>query len=260
MIVEVVAPSATIEVGAAVISEVVALATPGVNVTVSVSVIAAAFTVPVIFAVPVVVEVNVAVCVPLLLSVTEPKLPRSVASSTVSPPLSRLLLFKSVGRTVIVEGVAPWATIEESAAVISEVVAFATQGVNVTVSVAVISAAFTVPLILAVAVVVEFYVAVCVPLLLSVTEPKLPESVASVTVSPPLMRSLLLVSFSWTVIVDVATPSATIEVGAAVISDVVASAAPAVNVTVSVSVIAAAFTVPVIVAGPAVVPAVSVAV
>ncbi len=54
-------PSATIEVGAAVIRDVVALAVPGVNVTASVSVIPAAFTVPVIFAVPVTVPVRVAV-------------------------------------------------------------------------------------------------------------------------------------------------------------------------------------------------------
>jgi hypothetical protein len=62
------------------------------------------------------------------------------------------------------------------------------------------------------------------------------------------------------VIVEVVTPSATIEVGAAVIHEVVASAAPGVNVTVAVSVIATAFNVPVIVAVPVVVAEVSVAV
>jgi hypothetical protein len=62
VIVEVVTPSATIDVGAAVISDVVASAVPGINATVSVSVIATAFSVPVIVAVPVVVaEVRVAV-------------------------------------------------------------------------------------------------------------------------------------------------------------------------------------------------------
>ncbi len=85
---------------------------------------------------------------------------------------------------------------------------------------------------------------------MSVTEPKLPRSVARVTVSPPLVRLMLEASFSCTVIVEVDEPSATIEVGAAVISDVVASAAPGVKVTVAVSVIATAFTVPVIVAVP----------
>ena len=88
---------------------------------------------------------------------------------------------------------------------------------------------------------------------MSVTELKLPKSVANVTVSPPLSRLLLFASFSWTLIVEVVAPSAIIEVGAEVISDGVGSAAPGVNVTVALSVIAAAFTVPVIVAVPVVV-------
>ena len=92
------------------------------------------------------------------------------------------------------------------------------------------------------------------------TEPRVPKSVASSTVSPPLISKLLKASLSWTVIVEVVAPSAIMEVGAAVISDVVASAAPGVNVTVSVSVIDAAFTVPVIVAVPVVVAEVRVAV
>jgi hypothetical protein len=74
------------------------------------------------------------------------------------------------------------------------------------------------------------------------------------------MRLLLKGSLSWTVIVEVATPSATIEVGTAVIRDVVGSAAPGINVTVAVSVIATAFNVPVIVAVPVVVAEVNVAV
>ena len=62
MIVEVVAPSATIEVGAAVINEVVAEATPGLKLTVALSVMADPFTVPVMVAGPAVVEeVSVAV-------------------------------------------------------------------------------------------------------------------------------------------------------------------------------------------------------
>ena len=62
MIVEVVIPLATMEVGAAVISDLAATAAPGISVTVTVSVIAAAFTVPLTVAVPVVVaEVRVAV-------------------------------------------------------------------------------------------------------------------------------------------------------------------------------------------------------
>ena len=88
---------------------------------------------------------------------------------------------------------------------------------------------------------------------MSVTEPKLPKSVASVTVSPPLSRLLLVASFSCTVIVDVVTPSAIIEVGVAVINDVAPSAGPGISVIVALSVMLPAFTVPVIVAVPVVV-------
>ncbi len=96
--------------------------------------------------------------------------------------------------------------------------------------------------------------------MLSETAPKVPKSVATATVSPPVVRLFPLLSFSCTVMVEVDTPSAVIEAGAAVISDVVASARLGVNVTVVLSVIAVAFTVPVTVAGPAVVVEVSVAV
>ncbi len=95
---------------------------------------------------------------------------------------------------------------------------------------------------------------------MSVTEPKVPRSVARATVSPPLARLIVLTSFNCTVIVEVVAPSATIEVGAAVISDVAGSAGAGSNVTVAVSVIAAAFTVPVIVAVPGAVGEVRVAV
>ena len=95
---------------------------------------------------------------------------------------------------------------------------------------------------------------------MSVTVPTLPKVVASVTVSPPVVRLFALLSFSCTVMVEVDTPSAVIEEGAAVIRDVVASARLGVRVTVVLSVIAVAFTVPVIVAVPAVVVEVSVAV
>ena len=80
------------------------------------------------------------------------------------------------------------------------------------------------------------------------TAPKVPKSVASVIVSPPVVRLLPLLSLSCTVMVEVDMPSATIESGAAVISDVVESASPGVRVTVAISVIAVVFTVPVIVA------------
>ncbi len=70
----------------------------------------------------------------------------------------------------------------------------------------------------------------------------------------------MVMSFSCTVMVEVDTPSAVMEAGVAVISDVVASTTPGVKVTVASSEIAAAFTLPVIVADPAVVVEVSVAV
>ena len=80
--------------------------------------------------------------------------------------------------------------------------------------------------------------------------PTLPKVVASVTVSPPVVRLFALLSFSCIVMVEVVTPSAVIEAGAAVIRDVVASATPGVRVTVALSVIAVAFTVPVTVVVP----------
>ena len=62
MIVEVVIPFATMDVGTAVIVEVVRSAGPGVKLTAALSVMAAALTIPVTVADPVVVaEVNVAV-------------------------------------------------------------------------------------------------------------------------------------------------------------------------------------------------------
>ena len=93
-----------------------------------------------------------------------------------------------------------------------------------------------------------------------VTEPNDPSVVASATVSPPEVRLLLLASTSWTVIVEVEAPSAVIDVGAALIREFEAFAGPGMKSTVALSVIAAALTVPVTVAVPAVVDEVSVAV
>ena len=92
------------------------------------------------------------------------------------------------------------------------------------------------------------------------TAPTLPKVVASVTVSPPIVRLFPLLSFSCTVIVEVDTPSAIIEAGAAVIRDVLASAPLGVKVTVAIFVIGVAFIVPKMVAVLAVVVEVSVAV
>ncbi len=85
------------------------------------------------------------------------------------------------------------------------------------------------------------------------TTPTLPKVVASVTVSPPVVRLFPLMSFSCIVMVEVDTPSAVIEAGAAVIRDVVTSATPGVIVTEAVSVTAVVFTVPEMVAVPVVV-------
>ena len=119
--------------------------------------------------------------------------------------------------------------------------------------------AFNEPVTMAVpAVVGEVSVAEYVPSLLSVTDPSEPRVVKSATVSPPEVRSLPLASLSWAVIVEVLTPSAVIEVGAALIVEVVRSAGPGTKLTVALSVMATALTVPVAV--PTVVIEVSVAV
>ena len=90
--VEVLVPLAVIDVGDAVIVEVVALAAPGTNATVSSSVIDVPPTVPVITELPAVVdEVRVAVYVPLPLSVTEESVPNVLLKVTVAPPVVRLL-------------------------------------------------------------------------------------------------------------------------------------------------------------------------
>ncbi len=96
--------------------------------------------------------------------------------------------------------------------------------------------------------------------LLPVTAPRLPASVLRVTVSMPLTMSLPLLSFSWTVMVLVLLPSAAMLVGLALIVLVAADAAPTVKVTLaSPLVIALLFTLPLMVATPAVVELVKVA-
>ena len=95
---------------------------------------------------------------------------------------------------------------------------------------------------------------------MSVTAPTLPSVVATTTVAPPEVRLLLLASLSWTVMVEVVAPSAVIVVGEAVINEFPVVAAPGVKVTVALSVIDAAFRVPVTVAVPVVVADVNVAV
>ncbi len=95
---------------------------------------------------------------------------------------------------------------------------------------------------------------------MSVTALNVPSVVTRFTVSPPVMRLLPPASLSCTVIGEVDVPSAAMEVGAAVINEVVAEAAPGLKLMVALSVMADPFTVPVMVAVPAVVEEVSVAV
>ena len=66
---------------------------------------------------------------------------------------------------------------------------------------------------------------------LSVTPEIAPSVVLSTTVSPPEVSSLPLESSAWTVIVEVAIPSAVIDVGFAEIVESVADTGPGVNAT-----------------------------
>ena len=79
---------------------------------------------------------------------------------------------------------------------------------------------------------------------MSVTELSEPNVVAKATVSPPVVRLLLLASRNCTVIVDVEEPSAVMEIGAALINELVASAVPGTKLTAALSMMAAALTVP----------------
>ena len=96
---------------------------------------------------------------------------------------------------------------------------------------------------------------------MSVTLLSEPAVVESATVAPPVVSGIPDASRSSTVMVEVLEPFAGIEVGDAVICDVAPDGGPGpVNVTVAVSVIAEAFTVPLTVALPDVDEEVSVAV
>ena len=80
------------------------------------------------------------------------------------------------------------------------------------------------------------YVAVYVPFALSVTEPMDPwPGTANVTTPPDAVRSFPFASFSCTVIVDVAEPSATRLVGDTTTVEFAVDAAPAVPVAVNVN-------------------------
>lgn len=88
----------------------------------------------------------------------------------------------------------------------------------------------------------------------------MPSVVDSEILSPPVVRRFPFASFNWTVIVDVEVPSAAMDVTDAVITDVAPLAGPGTNVTVASSDIGEPSRVPLIVATPVDVGAVSVAV
>ncbi len=60
---------------------------------------------------------------------------------------------------------------------------------------------------------------------MSMTGLKIPRSVLKATLSPPLTKGLSLASFSWTVRVETLLPSAVMELGEAVMVEVLPSAA-----------------------------------
>jgi len=255
-------PVAVMDMGDAIISVVAVAAVPGVKTTVALSVIVDAFKVPVMVAVPVTIpDVTVAVYVPLLLSVTELNVPVVVDKPTVAPPVVRLFPFASFACTVIVDVLTPSAVMDVGEAVISDVAALAAPGANIIISLSAILEPLIFPVTVAgPATVDEVSIAVYVPLLLSVMLPIEPADVVSVIVAPPIVRLFPLMSFTCTVMIEVLVPLATIEEGDAVICVVAVLAAPGVKDTISLSVIADPFICPVMVAVPAVVDDVSVAV
>ena len=94
---------------------------------------------------------------------------------------------------------------------------------------------------------------------MSVTAPSVPAVVLKLTAPPLLLKLLPLASFSCTVTVAVLVPLATILLGVALSVLVIASTAPAVKVTVAVAVKAVDPNSPLILALPAVVADVKVA-
>jgi hypothetical protein len=133
----------------------------------------------------------------LLLSVTVESVPSVLLSVTVAPPLVRLFPFASLSCTVIIEVLVPLAVIEDGDAAIKDVAALAAPGTNVTISLSVIGAEATVPVIIDVpAVVGAVSVAVYVPLLLSVTEERTPSVAFNPTAAPPLVKLFPLTSFN----------------------------------------------------------------
>jgi hypothetical protein len=95
------------------------VAVPATKFTVAVPVNALPPKVPLTVDVPAVVaDVNVAVYVPLLLSLTEPKVPNVGLKTTTPPEAVKLFPFESFNCTVIVEMLVPFAVIELGEALI----------------------------------------------------------------------------------------------------------------------------------------------
>jgi len=195
-------------------------------------------TVPLIVAVPVVSDdVRIAVNVPFPLLVTLPRLPRFVLSSTTLPPDTTKFPFTSRKVTVTVEVDVPFAGMVFGLAVRVEFAPLATPAVRVIEAVSKIVLPFNVPDMTAGLPDVDVglvNVAVYVPLLLSITNPRVPLVVAKTIVAPPVVSKLPSASRSRTVIVDVLVPFATRLVGLASIVVVAVEATPAPIVTVAV--------------------------
>ena len=137
---------------------------------------------------------------------------------------------------MIVEVLDPSARIDKGEALIDECATFAAPTVNATEASSVNAARSSVPVIVALSTVVgEVKVALYVPFVLSVTLPNVPAVVWRTTVPPLAARLFVFASFNCTVIVDVLEPFAAIDVGDAVIVEVVRLAAPAVPVAVNVT-------------------------
>jgi hypothetical protein len=258
---EVAVPSAVRVVGLALTDEVVAETAPAVKVTAAVwvTVIVSVVSVAVMVLVPAVVEASVPVVWPLAsVAATGCVTVPSVAARLTVLPLTGLL-FASRKITVIVDVATPSAVTVVGLAVTVDVVADTAPTVNVTeaVWVTVIVSVVSVAVIVAVPAVVEAIVPVVCPAAsvaaaggVSVSMP--PRDEARLTALPA--TGLPLASRSVTVIVDVATPSATTVVGLAVTVEALADTAPAVKVTLAVgmSVTVSVTSVAVIVLVPAV--------
>jgi len=231
-------PSATTLVGAATTLDVPPDTAPAVNVIVAVWVIVTPPATAVMTAVPEVNEVTVAIncpdafVVPLAGVKVSMVLPREELNVTLAP-LTKLL-FASRTVTVMVLVAAPFATTLVGLAATLDVVAEGGPATKVTVAVDVtFTVPFTTALITALPDVKDLTVPVICPLAFVVPDgctivSVVPRLDVSTTVAPG--TGLLFTSRTVTVIVEVATPSATTLVGAAATPDVPPEGGPAVNV------------------------------